>query len=182
MRSSLPTPNSTPYTFYSILYTSRLVGPVPDFFRESDDHHAQRRAQRRAHGGISNLFVDWGANGKLGHLQRHQDDAFNVTNEDFPGHIQGTTCAALDNIACGVSRSCLHWDNFTWAGTHESREKLQSKSPAIDEPVRVDAREEASKVLIVYAWRRKGVKICVLEELDEVEDIAFGQVVGKRLR
>ena len=67
-------------------------------------------------------------------------------------------------------------------GTHESGEKLQSESPAIDEPIRVDACEEASKVLIVYAWRGKGVKICVLEEFDEVEDISFGQVVGKRLR
>ena len=105
-----------------------------------------------------------------------------MSNEDFPGHIQGTTCAALDNVTCGVSRSCLHRDNFIGAGTHKSREKLQSKPPAIDEPVGVDAREEASKVLIVYAWRRKGVKICVLEELDEVEHIAFCQVVGERLR
>ena len=118
----------------------------------------------------------------MGHLQRHQDDAFNVTNEDFPGHIQGTTYAALDHVSCGISRSCLHRDNFIWAGTHKSREKLQSKSPAIDEPVRVDAREESSEVLVVYAWRRKGVKICVLEELDEVEYIAFCQVVGERLR
>ena len=58
---------------------------------------------------------------------------------------------------------------------------MQSQSPAVDEAVSVDAREEASKVLIVYAWSRERVKICLLEELDEVEDISFCQVVGERL-
>ena len=33
-------------------------------------------------------------------------------------------------------------------------------------PISVDAREEASKVLIVYTWCRKIVEIGVFEELD----------------
>ena len=87
-----------------------------------------------------------------------------------------------DYIACSISRSCFHWDDFVRVGTHEGREKLQSQSPAVDEPVRVDACEEASEVLIVDTWSRERVKICVFKELDEVEDISLGQVVGKRLR
>ena len=47
-------------------------------------------------------------NGKLGHLQGHKDDAFNVTNEDLPGHIECTTRAAFDYIACGIARGRLH--------------------------------------------------------------------------
>ena len=41
--------------------------------------------------------------------------------------------------------------------------------------------KKAGEVLVVYARSRKCVKIGVLEELDEVEDISFCQVVGKRL-
>jgi lipoate-protein ligase A len=61
----------------------------------------------------------------------------------------------------------------------DGRKKLQGESPAIDEPVSVDAREEASKVLIVYTWCRKIVEIGVFEELDEIKDISFCQVEGK---
>ena len=63
----------------------------------------------------------------------------------------------------------------------DSRKELQGESPAVDEPVRVDAREEASKVLIVYTWCRKVVEIGVFEELDEIKDISFCQVVGESL-
>ena len=158
------------------------VGSVPDFLRKGDDHHAQRRTQWGAHGGASDLLVNRGADGKLGHLQGHQDDVFNVTDEDLSGHVECTARAAFDDIACSISRSCFHWDDFVRVGTHEVRKELQSQSPAVDEPVSVDACEEASKVLIVDTWSRKRVKICIFEELDEVENISFGQVVGKRLR
>ena len=160
---------------------SSAVGSVPDFLRKCDDHHAQRRTQRGAHGGAADLLENGSANGKLGHLQGHEDDAFNVTNEYLPGHIEGTARAAFDYIAGGIARSCLHWDDFVRVGAHEDREELQGQSPAGDEAVSVNAGEEAGKVLIVYTRSRKRVKIGVLEELDEVEDISFCQVVGKRL-
>ena len=70
------------------------VGSVPDFFRECDNHHAQSWTQWGAHRGSTNLFKNSSANGKLGHLQRHKDDAFNVPNEDLPGHIECTARAA----------------------------------------------------------------------------------------
>ena len=87
---------------------SSTVGSVPDFLRKCDDHHAQRRTQRGAHRGAPDLLEDRGADGKLGHLQGHEDDAFNVTNECLPGHIECTARAAFDYIAGGIARSCLH--------------------------------------------------------------------------
>ena len=66
------------------------------------------------------MFKDRSADGKLGHLQRHQDDAFNVPNEDLPGHIECTARAAFDYITCGVARGCLHGDDLVGVGTHDS--------------------------------------------------------------
>ena len=118
----------------------------------------------------------------MGHLQGHQNNAFNVTDKDLPGHVQCATRTAFDYISGGVSRGCLHRNDFVRVCAHDGREKLQSKSPAVDEPISVDAREEASEVLIVYTRCREIVKVCVFEELDEIEDISFCQVVGERLR
>ena len=157
------------------------VGSVPDFFRECDYHHAQCWTQWGAHRGSTNLFKNSSANGKLSHLQRHKDDAFNVPNEDLPGHIECTARAAFDYVACGVARSCLHGDDLVGAGTHESREELQGQSPASNEAVSVDACEKAREILVVYARSRERIKVGVLEELDEIKYITFCQVVGKRL-
>ena len=154
------------------------VGSVPDFLRKCDDHHAQRRTQREAHRGAADLLEDGGANGKLGHLQGHKDDAFNVTNENLPGYIECTTRTAFDHITCGIARGCLHRDDFVGVGTHEGREELQGQSPTGNKAVSVNACEKTSKILVVYTRSGERVKVGVLEELDEVEDISFCQVVG----
>ena len=157
------------------------VGSVPDFFRECDNHHAQCWTQWGAHRGSPDLFKDRSANGELSHLQRHKNDAFNVPNEDLPGHIECTACAAFDYIACGVARSCLHGDDLVGVGTHESREKLQGQSPASDEAVSVNAGEKTRKILVVYSGSRERIEVGVLEELDEIKYITPCQVMGKRL-
>ena len=157
------------------------VGSVPDFFRECDNHHAQCWTQWGAHRGSTDLFKNRSANRKLGHLQRHKDDAFNVPNKDLPGHIECTARAAFDYIACGVARSCLHGDDLVGVGTHESREELQGQSPASNEAVSVDACEKTRKILVVYSGSRERIKVGVLEELDEIKYITPCQVVGKRL-
>jgi len=126
------------------------------------------------------LFENRSANGELGHLQGHKDDAFNVTDEDLPGHIECTTRAAFDYIACGIARSCLHGDDLVGVGTHEGREELQGQSPASNEAVSVNTCEKTSKILVVYTGSRERIEVGVLEELDEVEYITFCQVVGKR--
>ena len=45
----------------------------------------------------------------------------------------------------------------------------------------VKSCEKASKILVVYTGSGERVEVGVLEELDEVEDISFCQIVGKRL-
>ena len=87
---------------------AQSVVHVTEKTRKGDDHHAQRRTQWGAHGGASDLLVNRCADGKLGHLQGHQDDAFNVTDEYLPGHVECTARAAFDYIACSISRSCFH--------------------------------------------------------------------------
>ena len=53
--------------------------------------------------------------------------------------------------------------------------------PASDEAVSVNACEKARKILVVYSWSGKRIKVGILEELDEIKYIAPCQVVGKRL-
>ena len=127
------------------------------------------------------MFKNRSANGELSHLQGHKGDAFNVPNEDLPGHIECTACAAFDYVPCGVARSCLHGDDLVRVGVHEGREELQGQSPASDEAVSVNACEKTRKILVVYSWSRERIKVGVLEELDEIKYIAPCQVVGKRL-
>ena len=134
-----------------------------------------------AHRGSPDLFKNRSANGELSHLQRHKDDAFNVPNEDLPGHIECTACAAFYYVPCVVARSCLHGDDLIGGGIHEGREELQGQSPARDEAVRVNACEKARKILVVYSWSGERIKVSVLEELDEIKYITPCQVVGKRL-
>ena len=117
----------------------------------------------------------------MGHLQGHQNDAFNITNEDLPGHVQCAARTSFDDISCGVARGCLHRDDFVRVCAHDGRKKLQGESPAVNESISVDAREEASEVLIVYTWCRKTVEIGVFEELDEIKNISFCQVVRESL-
>ena len=49
--------------------------------------------------------------------------------------------------------------------------------PAFGKPVGIDAREEARKVLVVDQRGRFVIKLGCLEELDEFENVALGQVV-----
>ena len=101
------------------------VGSVPDFFRECDDHHAQCWTQWGARRGAPDLFKNRSANGELSHLQRHKDDAFDVPNEDLPGHIECTTRTAFNYVPGGVARGCLNRDDLVRVGVHEGREELQ---------------------------------------------------------
>ena len=52
--------------------------------------------------------------------------------------------------------------------------------PAGDEAINVNAREEASKVLVVDMRCRFGVKVSLFQKLNEFKYITFGQVVWKR--
>ena len=54
--------------------------------------------------------------------------------------------------------------------------------PAGDEAVSVNAREEASKVLIVDVRCRFGVKVALFQQLNEFINISFGQVMWERCR
>ena len=45
------------------------------------------------------MCVNRGANGELGHLQGHPNNAFNVLNEDFPRHIERTTGPSFDKTS-----------------------------------------------------------------------------------
>jgi hypothetical protein len=47
--------------------------------------------------------VNWFRCGKLGHLQGHQNDGFDVANVDFSGHIRSATGASFDSVADGVA-------------------------------------------------------------------------------
>ena len=135
-----------------------------------------------AHRGSTDLFKNSSANGKLGHLQRHKDDAFNVPNEDLPGHIKCTARAAFDYIACGVARSCLHGDDLVGVGTHERREELQGQSPASNEAVSVDACEKARKILVVYAGSREANQSrCPLRSLMRSNTSPFARLWGESL-
>ena len=128
------------------------------------------------------MLENGGADGKLGHLQGHKDDAFNVTNEYFPGHIECAARAAFDYTSPVVLPGVAFTEmTLVGVGAHEGREELQGQSPAGDEAVGVNACEKTREILVAYARSRERVKIGVLEELDEVEDISFCQVVGKRL-
>ena len=81
-----------------------------------------------------------------------------------------------------VARSCLHGDDLIGAVFMRGERNCRGQSPARDEAVRVNACEKARKILVVYSWSGERIKVSVLEELDEIEYITPGQVVGKRLR
>ena len=51
--------------------------------------------------------------------------------------------------------------------------------PAGDKTIRVNAREEASEVLVVDMRCRVGIEDSLFQELDEFENIAFGEIVWK---
>ena len=54
--------------------------------------------------------------------------------------------------------------------------------PTGDEAISVNAREEASKVLVVDMRCRLGIKIALFQKLNKFENITFGQVVWKSRR
>ena len=74
-----------------------------------------------------------GANGELSHLQGHENNAFDVTNEDFAGDIQGSACSSFDHVASHVARGGFNRDNFVGVGTHGGRQVLQGESPTVPE-------------------------------------------------
>lgn len=59
---------------------------------------------------------------------------------------------------------------------------MQGKTPAVNEALGVNAPEKACQVLIVDLQCRLLVPIVVLQELDEVIDVATSQVVRESLR
>lgn len=58
---------------------------------------------------------------------------------------------------------------------------MKGEAPAVQKSVRVDAGKEACEVLIVNLWGRNGIKVGVLQQFDEVENVAFCQVVWEGL-
>ena len=127
------------------------------------------------------MFIDRGADGELSHLQGHQDDAFNVTNKDFSSNIQGSACASFDNVTCIVACGCFHRDDLVRVGAHGGGQVLQGESPTVNEPVCVNTGKEASEILVVDSRCREVVEVGVLEELDEVENVTFCEVVREGL-
>ena len=123
------------------------------------------------------MCINGGANGELGHLQGHQNNAFDVSNEDFPRHVERTTCPSFDNITCSVGWSGFDGDDFIRIGAHCRGQKFQSEAPTVNKSISVDACKEARKVLVVNARSGEGVEVRVLEQLDEVEYVPFGQIV-----
>ena len=67
------------------------------------------------------------------------------------------------------------------SGSHDGGQVLQGESPTVNEPVCVDTGKEASEILVVDARCREGVEVGVLEELDEVENVTFCEVVREGL-
>ena len=51
--------------------------------------------------------------------------------------------------------------------------------PTGDEAIRVNAREETCKVLVVDLRCRVGVEVSLFQELNEFKNISFGKVVWK---
>ena len=64
-------------------------------------------------------------------------------------------------------------------GVHSRGEKVKSEVPTGNEAVSVDAGEEAGQVLVVDEWSILSVEVPTFQELNELEHVAFGQVVGK---
>ena len=121
------------------------------------------------------------ADGELGHLQGHQNDAFNISNENFPRHVEHTTGPSFDDIACSVGWNGFDKNDLIGANAHCRSQKLQGEAPTINESVSIDAGKKACQVLVVKSKNREVVEVHVLEHLDEVEDIPFGQIVREGL-
>ena len=135
-----------------------------------------------AHRGSSDLFKNRSANGELSHLQRHEDDAFNVPNEDLPGHIECTACAAFYNVP--VLLPGVAFTEMISSGSvfmRAERNCKVSRQLAMKRSVSMLVKKPARSWL-VYSWSGERIKVSVLEELDEIKYITPGQVVGKRLR
>ena len=123
------------------------------------------------------MCINRGADGELGHLQGHQNNAFNISNEDFPRHVERTAGPSFDDITCSVGWSGFDGNDLIRAGAHCGGQELQGEAPAINESISVDARKEARQVLVVNSRGGEGVEVRVLEQLDEIENVPFGQIV-----
>ena len=62
---------------------------------------------------------------------------------------------------------------------HNGSEEMECQIPAGNEAVGVNAGEKACQVLIVDEWSILSVKIPTFQELNEIEHVTFGEVVGK---
>ena len=116
--------------------------------------------------------------GELGHVQGHQDDGFNVPNEDLASDVQSPTSSAFDDVAHLVAAQRVDGQDFVWVSVHSGSEKVEGKVPTVDEAIGVNAGEKAGQVLVVDERRCLGIEVAFLDKLDEFKDIAFGQVLG----
>ena len=98
------------------------------------------------------MFIDRSANGKLGHLEGHEDDGFNIANVDFSGYMQSAVGASFDNIPSRVANRRFDGEDLIRVGAHGGGKVLKSKMPTVDEPVGVYADKEAGQILVVDLW------------------------------
>ena len=157
------------------------VGSVPDFFRKCDDHHAQRRTQRGAHRGAADLletavpmenwviFKDIRMMRSMSRMKiflvtlsvRHVRP-LTTSPVVLPG-VAFTEMILSGSVLMRVERNCK-----------VSRQLAMKRSVSM-------LVKKTSKILVMYTRGGERVEVGVLEDLDEVEDISFCQVVGKRL-
>ena len=67
------------------------------------------------------MSVDGVADGELGHLQGHQDDALNISDEDFPCKVQRAAGSPFDNVSSCVGGGRFDGNDFVWVCTHSRR-------------------------------------------------------------
>ena len=89
------------------------------------------------------------ANGELGRFQEHQDDGFNVSNDDLASNVQSPTSSAFDGVAHLVATRRVDGQDLVWVSVHSGGEKVEGKVPTVDVAIGVNVGEKAGQVLVV---------------------------------
>ena len=108
------------------------------------------------------MFVHFGADGELSHLQGSANDVFNVPNVDFPGHIELSAGTTFHNISSRIALFRVDREDRVGVCVHDGLQKLKKKIPAINETRHVNAGEEAGEVLVEDEWWCREIKLCGL--------------------
>ena len=151
--------------------------PLPKV-RQPRDHGAQSWTRWGTHWRAANLF-EAGANGKLGHLHKENDDRFDVSDVDLPGDVQSAAGSSFDHISSMIASGGFDRNDFVRMCAHRRCQVLEHEVPTVDEPLGVNSGEEACQILVVESWKVDSVEVEFLESLDEVENITLSKVVWK---